>query len=98
MNKAEAISNAVMSTKLNQGRREGIKEGRELEKIDFVRAMLEDGLPLEMISKYSKLSIERLGNYTVRMINSDKSDSKNQTIQSKNSISEDHGNVKRAPY
>ncbi|WP_137665689.1 hypothetical protein [Enterococcus hulanensis] len=60
MNKAEAISNAVMSTKLNQGRREGIKEGRELEKIDFVRAMLEDGLPLETISKYSKLSIERL--------------------------------------
>ncbi|MBO0409564.1 hypothetical protein JZO81_00765 [Enterococcus hulanensis] len=60
MNKAEAISNAVMSTKLNQGRREGIKEGRELEKIDFVRAMLEDGLPLEVISKYSKLSIERL--------------------------------------
>lgn len=56
MNKAEAISSAVMSTKF----REGIKEGRELEKIDFVRAMLEDGLPLEMISKYSKLSIERL--------------------------------------
>lgn len=56
MNKAEAISNAVMSTKFI----EGIKEGRELEKIDFVRAMLEDGLPLEMISKYSKLSIERL--------------------------------------
>ena len=88
MNKAEAISNAVMSTKLNQGRREGLEqglkqgmkkgmkkgmrqgikqgkeegreEGRELEKIDFVRSMLKDELPLEMISKYSKLSIERL--------------------------------------
>ena len=80
IDKAEAISNAVMSTKLNQGRREGLEqglkqgmkkgmrqgikqgkeEGRELEKIDFVRSMLEDGLPVETISKYSKLSIEKL--------------------------------------
>ena len=56
MNKAEAISNAGMSTKF----REGIKEGRELAKIEVAQSMLKDNLPLEMISKYSKLSIERL--------------------------------------
>ena len=56
MNKAEAISNAVMSTKF----REGIKEGRELAKIEVAQSMLKDNLPLETISKYSKLSIEKL--------------------------------------
>ncbi|MDT2661654.1 hypothetical protein P7E02_17390 [Enterococcus hulanensis] len=56
MNKAEAISNAVMSTKF----REGIKEGRELAKIEVAYSMLKDNLPLETISKYSKLSIEKL--------------------------------------
>lgn len=56
MNKAEAISNAVMSTKF----REGIKEGRELAKIEVAQSMLKDNLPLEMISKYTKLSIEKL--------------------------------------
>ncbi|MDT2661645.1 hypothetical protein P7E02_17345 [Enterococcus hulanensis] len=56
MNKAEAISNAVMSTKLNQGRREGL----ELGIIKVSRSMLKDNLPLEMISKYTGLSIEKL--------------------------------------
>ena len=56
MNKAEAISNAVMSTKF----REGIKEGRELAKIEVAQSMLKDNLPLEMISKYTGLSIEKL--------------------------------------
>lgn len=56
IDKAEAISNAVMSTKLNQGRREGL----ELGIIKVSRSMLKDNLPLEMISKYTGLSIEKL--------------------------------------
>ncbi|MBO0413773.1 hypothetical protein JZO81_22285 [Enterococcus hulanensis] len=52
MNKAEAINNAVMSTK--------VREGMELAKIEVSRSMLKDNLPLEMISKYTKLSIEKL--------------------------------------
>ena len=52
MNKAEAINNAVMSTKA--------REGMELAKIEVSRSMLKDNLPLEMISKYTKLSIEKL--------------------------------------
>ncbi|MDT2598695.1 hypothetical protein P7D85_02855 [Enterococcus hulanensis] len=52
MNKAEAISNAVMSTK--------VREGMELAKIEVAHSMLKDELPLETISKYSKLSIEKL--------------------------------------
>ncbi|MBO0456467.1 hypothetical protein JZO77_06925 [Enterococcus hulanensis] len=52
MNKAEAISSAVMSTK--------VREGMELAKIEVARSMLKDNLPLEMISKYTKLSIEKL--------------------------------------
>lgn len=64
MNKAEAISNAVMSTKFREGFEEGFKEGfregRELAKIEVAQSMLKDNLPLEMISKYSKLSTEKL--------------------------------------
>jgi len=56
MNKAEAINNAVMSTKLNQGRREGM----ELARIENAQSMLKDELPLETISKYTGLSIEKL--------------------------------------
>ena len=52
MNKAEAISSAVMSTK--------VREGMELAKIEVAQSMLKDNLPLEMISKYSKLSTEKL--------------------------------------
>ncbi|MDT2660208.1 hypothetical protein P7E02_10020 [Enterococcus hulanensis] len=52
MNKAEAISSAVMSTK--------VREGMELAKIEVAQSMLKDNLPLEMISKYTKLSIEKL--------------------------------------
>ena len=52
MNKAEAINNAVMSTKA--------REGMELGKIKVARSMLKDELPLETISKYTGLSIEKL--------------------------------------
>ncbi len=64
MNKAEAINNAVMSTKFREGFEEGFKEGfregRELAKIEVAQSMLKDNLPLETISKYTKLSIEKL--------------------------------------
>ena len=72
MNKAEAISNAGMSTKFREGFeegfkegfregfRKGIREGRELARIEVAHSMLKDELPLETISKYSKLSIEKL--------------------------------------
>jgi len=64
MNKAEAISNAVMSTKFREGFEEGFKEGfregMELAKIEVARSMLKDNLPLETISKYTGLSIEKL--------------------------------------
>ena len=52
MNKAEAINNAVMSTKA--------REGMELGVIKVAQSMLKDNLPLETISKYTKLSIEKL--------------------------------------
>ena len=52
MNKAEAINNAVMSTKA--------REGMELGIIKVARSMLKDELPLETISKYTGLSIEKL--------------------------------------
>ena len=52
IDKAEAINNAVMSTK--------VREGMELARIETAQSMLKDELPLETISKYSKLSIEKL--------------------------------------
>ena len=52
IDKAEAISNAVMSTKA--------REGMELGIIKVARSMLKDELPLETISKYTGLSIEKL--------------------------------------
>ena len=41
---------------INEVRKEGIKEG----KIDAVLSMYNDNLPLDLISKYTKLSVEEI--------------------------------------
>ena len=43
-----------------EGRVEGRAEGREEAKIETARKMLSDGLSIELIAKYSGLSIEEL--------------------------------------
>ena len=43
-----------------EGRLEGRLEGRAEERAEIVKEMLADGMPVEIIAKYTKLSLEEI--------------------------------------
>ena len=50
------------NTFIEDARREGIIEGEKRRNIEIAKTMLKDNLPLDNISKYTKLSIEEIKN------------------------------------
>ena len=44
----------------DEGFEEGKAEGRKDEKIEIAKSMLEDNIPIEIIAKFTKLSIEEI--------------------------------------
>ncbi|MBO1307939.1 transposase [Enterococcus sp. 669A] len=64
MNKAKMINDAVVSTverkAEERGIERGIKEGREEVKIEVALYMLEKGLPLEVITDVTGLTVAEL--------------------------------------
>ncbi len=51
---------SALSTAEERGRKEGREEGERLKSLKTSRRMLEDGMPLNVISKYTELTIEEL--------------------------------------
>ncbi|MBR2886794.1 MAG: hypothetical protein IKB95_01095, partial [Bacteroidales bacterium] len=62
-NEKEAILTAEIRGKIEgraEGRAEGKAEGAQSEKLETARRMKSDGLPLDVISKYTQLSINEI--------------------------------------
>lgn len=61
---AVRVQNTVIVDALKQGKAEGLKEGKEEglkeAKIETAKQMLRDGLSIEMIQKYTRLSVEEI--------------------------------------
>ena len=53
-----------MEKGMQQGMQQGIEEGSRLEKIEIAKSMLEDNMSIELVSKYSGLSISELEKLT----------------------------------
>ena len=56
----EIIQKKLINTARVEGIEEGIKEGREKEKILIAKNFLKDGIPIDVIAKNTNLSITEL--------------------------------------
>ena len=56
----EIIQKKLINTARVEGIEEGIKEGREKEKILIAKNFLKDGIPIDVVSKNTNLSITEL--------------------------------------
>ena len=56
-------------TALNEGRKEGMKEGQTIEKIETVKKMLHEALPIDLIVRLSGLSVAEINTIKAQMAN-----------------------------
>ena len=52
----------VLDTAKEEGRKEGIEEGEKRKSMEMALRMRDDGMPLEVIAKYTGLSVEEIRN------------------------------------
>ena len=52
----------VLNTAKEEGRKEGIEEGEKRKSMEMALRMRDDGMPLEVIAKYTGLSVEEIRN------------------------------------
>ena len=50
----------TMETAIDEAREEGLERGRHEERLELIRKMLSKGLPLEVVSDVTGLSLEEL--------------------------------------
>ena len=50
----------TMETAIDEAREEGLERGRHEERLELVRKMLSKGLPIEVVSDVTSLSLEEL--------------------------------------
>ena len=56
------VLNTAKEEGRKEGRKEGIEEGEKRKSMEMALRMREDGMPLEVIAKYTGLSVEEIQN------------------------------------